>query len=226
MWTDDTAHASTKVPEGKGERLIICHAGNTKGFIPNCLLAFKSKKANEYHEEMNIILTNLMDNAKYHSRQVNKAPTTQNNKATLVEWLNNNNVVADMTMVEEKILKLVKEHKPLAPTYYLDEIAKTRGHQVLRLPPYHCQYNAIELIWAQIKGYAALNNTTPPFTVNKIMTYFCLMFTSVTYTKTTILKDWERYIEIDRLKDQLIIHVGDDDSSSDSDNVDDSSETE
>lgn len=38
-------------------------------------------------------------------------------------------------------------------------------------------------------------------------------------TKTTILKDWERYIEIDRLKDQLIIHVGDDDSSSDSDNV-------
>lgn len=26
MWNDDTAHASTKLPHGKGERLIICHA--------------------------------------------------------------------------------------------------------------------------------------------------------------------------------------------------------
>lgn len=168
MWTDDTAHASTKVPEGKGERLIICHAGTAKGFISNTLLAFKSKKTNEYHEEMNsdkfegwfvTLLDNLkepsmiiMDNAKYHSRQLNKPPTSQNNKATLVEWLNNNNVGADTRMMKEKLLKLVKLHKPPMPTYYLDEMAKERGHCVLRLPPYHCQYNAIELIWAQIKG--------------------------------------------------------------------------
>lgn len=43
-WNDDTAQSSTKVPEGKGERLIICHAGTAQGFVPNCLLAFKSKK--------------------------------------------------------------------------------------------------------------------------------------------------------------------------------------
>lgn len=168
MWTDGTAHASTVVPEGKGERLIICHAGTSQGFIPNCLLAFKSKKTNEYHEEMNAekfegwfvtLLENLkepsiivMDNAKYHSRQVNKPPTSQNNKATIVEWLQNNNVAADMTMVKEKLLILLKEHKPPTPTYYLDEMAKAHGHRILRLPPYHCQYNAIELIWAQVKG--------------------------------------------------------------------------
>ncbi|PZC80145.1 hypothetical protein B5X24_HaOG215367 [Helicoverpa armigera] len=105
MWADNTAHSSTKVPEGKGERLIICHAGNAKGFIPNGLLAFKSKKTGDYHEEMNAdkfeewfennLLNNLtepsmiiiMDNAKYHSRQLNKPPTSQNNKGTLVEWL-------------------------------------------------------------------------------------------------------------------------------------------
>lgn len=40
-WTDDTAASTSAVPMGKGERLIICHAGTTKGFIPDALLAFK-----------------------------------------------------------------------------------------------------------------------------------------------------------------------------------------
>jgi len=34
------------------------------------------------------------------------------------------------------------------------------GHEVVRLPPYHCQYNPIELIWAQVKGEVAMKNTT------------------------------------------------------------------
>lgn len=31
---------------------------------------------------------------------------------------------------------------------------------MLRLPPYHCELNPIELIWAQIKGDVASRNTT------------------------------------------------------------------
>jgi len=34
------------------------------------------------------------------------------------------------------------------------------GHEVVRLPPYHCQYNPIEMIWAQVKGQVASKNTT------------------------------------------------------------------
>lgn len=33
-------------------------------------------------------------------------------------------------------------------------------NMVIRLPPYHCQYNPTELIWAQIKKYVVTNNTT------------------------------------------------------------------
>lgn len=167
-WTDDTAQSCTKVPEGKGERLIICHAGTASGFVPNCLLAFKSKKTTEYHEEMNYekfkvwfigLLENLkepmtiiMDNAPYHSVQLNKPPTQSNRKSELVKWLSENGVTADMSMLKTELITLVRRHKPPTPTYALDEMAKEKGHQVLRLPPYHCQYNAIELIWAQIKG--------------------------------------------------------------------------
>ena len=37
--------------------------------------------------------------------------------------------------------------------YAVDEILREYGHEVLRLPPYHCQFNAIELIWIGAKSY-------------------------------------------------------------------------
>lgn len=44
--------------------------------------------------------------------------------------------------------------------YKLDEVSLQMGHEVVRLPPYHCQYNPIELIWAQVKGEVAKKNST------------------------------------------------------------------
>lgn len=35
----------------------------------------------------------------------------------------------------------------------MDELALQYGHRVLRLPPYHCQYNAIEMVWSESKRY-------------------------------------------------------------------------
>jgi len=42
----------------------------------------------------------------------------------------------------------------------LHEIELEKGHEVIRLPPYPCQYNPIELIWTQIKGEVATKNNT------------------------------------------------------------------
>ena len=39
-----------------------------------------------------------------------------------------------------------------------DNIAKKYGHEVIRLPPYHCDLNAIELIWADEKNCVAREN--------------------------------------------------------------------
>lgn len=34
-----------------------------------------------------------------------------------------------------------------------DTLAEKYGHKVLRLPPYHCTFNAIENVWGIAKGY-------------------------------------------------------------------------
>ncbi|CAH2088749.1 unnamed protein product [Euphydryas editha] len=68
---------------------------------------------------------------------------------------------ADITMLKLELLRLVNLNKPPTPKYILDELAKSFGHTFLCLPPCHCQYNSIEMIWDQIKAYAARNNTTP-----------------------------------------------------------------
>lgn len=38
--------------------------------------------------------------------------------------------------------------------YELDEMTFEHGHEIIRLSPYHCQYNSIQLISAQIKQVA------------------------------------------------------------------------
>jgi hypothetical protein len=82
-----------KNPSGKGKRHIILHIGSNNGFLENGLLLFESKKTGDYHEEMNAaifenwfsdILPRLeedavvvMNNAPYHSRNLEKIPNTR-----------------------------------------------------------------------------------------------------------------------------------------------------
>ena len=48
---------------------------------------------------------------------------------------------------------------PAKPKKYVcDERAKSKNVQVLRLPPYHCDYNPIEMVWAYAKGEVARKN--------------------------------------------------------------------
>ncbi|KAK4325758.1 hypothetical protein Pmani_003701 [Petrolisthes manimaculis] len=158
-----------KVKTGKGARFIILHEGGSNGFIPGALLMFRSKNGSKgyYHDAMNCdgfntwfvdqLLPNIeenslivMDNASYHSRKVNKAPAYSSRKSVIIEWLSENNISYDATLNKPELMEICRQNIEKS-RYEIDDIAALQGHEVLRLPPYHCELNPIELIWAKVK---------------------------------------------------------------------------
>ncbi|KAF2899539.1 hypothetical protein ILUMI_06642 [Ignelater luminosus] len=72
-------------------------------------------------------------------------------------------------MVKAELLVPVK-HVPIFHQRGVDELAKETNKSVLRLPPYHCELNPIELTWLQTKGYVTRNNVT--FKLNDVTVLF------------------------------------------------------
>ena len=169
-WTNKEGTIGPRTKSGKGGRFIIVHAGSSEGFVPGALLMFKSRVGNkgDYHDSMNSqtfkkwfieqLLPNIparsliiMDNAPYHNMQLNKAPSGSSRKGEIIKWLSDNKIAHDSSHTRAELLQLVQLHKKSNLRYDIDELAATTGHKVLRLPPYYCQFNPIELIWAQVK---------------------------------------------------------------------------
>lgn len=79
----------------------------------------------------------VMDNAPYHSKVLNKAPNTSTKKKDITEWLVRNNIDHDAFHTKPELLVTVKKYND-RQVHKIDAIARNRGHEVLRLPPYHC----------------------------------------------------------------------------------------
>ena len=75
-----------------------------------------------------------MDNASYHSRKLNKPPTSSSKKDDIKAWLHSNNISFDDDMLKVELLELVKKNKE-ETGYVVDQMAEQKGHQVVRLPP-------------------------------------------------------------------------------------------
>lgn len=226
----------------KGKRFIIVHAGSEKGFVPNCLLIFSGQnKLEDYHSEMNAhnftkwitekLIPNLhepsiivMDNAPYHTVVTNKAPTSSSRVDEIKLWLLENNIDFDPSLRKPNLLSLVKKNKP-RPIYAIDELLGENGHTVVRLPPYHCDLNPIELIWAQVKQKVAEHNVGSR-DVKQLAEEAFNSITPETWKNccrhvANIEKEYyERGRTLYQDIDELVIRLGEDSSSNDSSSED------
>ncbi|XP_072400221.1 uncharacterized protein [Diabrotica undecimpunctata] len=165
----------------------------------------------------------VMDNASYHSRRIDKSPTSATKKAEIQSWLNRHGIAFTEDMVKAELLTLVKVNKP-ADRYVTDEMAARNEHYVLRLPSYHCELIPIELIWAQIKGEVARNNTS--FKIADVKQCFYGAVQNVTahngqkaieHVKKEESKMWETDRIMEITVEPLIINLNNDSETSTSD---------
>ena len=111
-----------------------------------------------------------MDNASYHSRRIEKVPTSNSRKGDMQDWLTSHGIEYPERALKRELLSLIKLRNA-KPKYVIDEMAKAAGHEVVRIPPYHCELNPIELCWSQVKGYIKEHNKEFALTVVKRLTY-------------------------------------------------------
>ena len=99
-----------------------------------------------------------MHNAPYHSVLLEKMPTMSWKKSDLRDWLVKKGDQPSEDMMKMELYHMAK-NLCVGKKYRIDTIAEKAGHKVVRLPPYHCQYSPIELIWGQVKSHVSKNNT-------------------------------------------------------------------
>lgn len=153
----------------KGAHFIVVHAGGKKGFVPGGLLIFKPKTSNaRYRNAMtpecfrtwfeNHLLPNIpsnsliiVNNSPGHSKLGVQVPNRSMKKSDIIHWLVENNIAHDTSISKSELLYLAYSNKDKY-AYEIDEIAQDKGHEVLRLPPYHDHLNPITLIWDNVKS--------------------------------------------------------------------------
>lgn len=102
----------------------------------------------------------VMDNAPYHSVKKRTFPLISWTKEKIIEWLEVRGKKIDRPMVKHRLLEMAEEFRPQGNNCVIDELAKEHNKIVLRLPPYHCELNPIELAWASVKHHVKFNNST------------------------------------------------------------------
>jgi hypothetical protein len=80
----------------------------------------------------------VLDNAPYHSVQVDKVPSKYSVKSEMISWLERQGVFCDPTMRKGQLYDLILTRKPKEKTFKTDHLLNGHGHTVVRLPPYMC----------------------------------------------------------------------------------------
>ncbi|KAL4103942.1 hypothetical protein QTP88_019259 [Uroleucon formosanum] len=89
-----------------------------------------------------------------------KCPTLGWKKEKIENWLEEKGEQRERLINKIRLMDIVKRIKPQFNTYVVNEYVKTKNMTVLRTPPYHCEFNPIELAWFSVKSYVKTNNTT------------------------------------------------------------------
>ncbi|KAJ8894893.1 hypothetical protein PR048_000200 [Dryococelus australis] len=143
-------------------------------------------------------------------------------KQDIQDWLTARNIDFVYGMLKKELLNIVNQHKLACNEFAVDEMARDAGKCVLRIPPYHCELNPIELVWGRIKGFVAAKNGSYKLSDIKVLLEEAIQaVTPDVWNKCVchVVKNvdsemWKLDNIIDEKEDTFIINLNDDNSSS------------
>ncbi|KIH68740.1 hypothetical protein ANCDUO_00915 [Ancylostoma duodenale] len=169
--------------KNKGSRAIVISAITGEGVVPGCtkvIVSARSTVDQDCHPDMNHAmfegwlreslphmievaagrrLSLVMDNAPYHSRQLEKVPTRSSTKAVIEDYLRSKGIEVAAICTKADLLEELQHFLgsrggiAAVRSYAVENICAEFGVTVIRLPPYHCFFNPIEMCWSQMKGH-------------------------------------------------------------------------
>jgi len=173
----------------RGKRLIILHTMSEDGWVEGGLWTNATKgQLADYHQDMNADAFEdylrelcpklgkgavlIMDNAPYHTRNLFPMPTQNSRYDEMTVFCDEHGIdypverATSDRRVHDRLQKdafwrhWVQRHVEKLPIMYAAEaIASEFEVEILRLPPYHCFFNPIEMAWGVVKGHVAKKNS-------------------------------------------------------------------
>ncbi|EXX65837.1 hypothetical protein RirG_129490 [Rhizophagus irregularis DAOM 197198w] len=162
-----------------------------------------------------------MDGASYHKRRGETISSSNAKKQNLIDWLNAHEISFSSDLKRPELLELVRINKEKVP-FSCIKIAEQYEHEFSFPPPYHCDPQPIEGVWAVVKGEVARSGSHPNLLSirNTLLDAFKKKVTSqvIIGLWRRVLKNAKKYLESDE-DAQLIDDKLDEYSSFDEDHV-------
>ncbi|XP_050509051.1 uncharacterized protein LOC126886230 [Diabrotica virgifera virgifera] len=164
----------------------------------------------------------VLDNASYYSKQLKKIPNKYSRKDELQDFLLSQDLYFEDWYTKDQLVEVLNT-KLFVKEYIIDEAASKNGHTTLRLPPYYCVLNPIELLWSQLKYNVRQKNVSPKC-YNNVVKLIDSEFKNISEDNWKKAIEHVENIEKEYLKkipvlNKIIINVENSDSEEESDEV-------
>lgn len=161
--TDDSGSsgAATEAGGGGDEASAPEYGGHMNAALFEAWFARMCASARARHGSCTII----MDNAAYHARRIDPAPTARWRKKELLSYCSRHGIDTPPGATVKQLLQLAKS-AAVPPRFAAVEIAREHGHELLYLPAYHPELNPVEAIWMVVKQHLRLH---PPSTMSQLI---------------------------------------------------------
>ena len=154
-------------------------------------------------------------------------------KADMINFMKDHGIrVPQPIPIKAVLLEKIKMAN-IKKRFVIDEMASKKGHQVLRLPPYHCCLNPIEMVWHHLKANVRCQNvySDSPEKVLDLIRHVCDKITpdDCSLYVEHVKKEQESFRERDNFLDYEIekcVFVVEPNSSSDESSYEEDSHTD